>query len=72
MWCRREPSRPRAVTSQRVSYRVPVAEVIGETKQTCWLEIAHNEVLEDEDLADGYVVACQSVALSAEVSVSYD
>jgi len=36
------------------------------------VEMAHNEVLEDQDLADGYVLACQSVALSAEVSVSYD
>jgi 3-ketosteroid 9alpha-monooxygenase subunit B len=36
------------------------------------VEMAHNEVLEDEDLADGYVLACQSVALSPEVSVSYD
>jgi len=36
------------------------------------VEMAHNEVLEDQDLADGYVLACQSVALNAEVSVSYD
>jgi 3-ketosteroid 9alpha-monooxygenase subunit B len=36
------------------------------------VEMAHNEVLEDEDLAEGYVLACQSVAKSAEVSVSYD
>jgi 3-ketosteroid 9alpha-monooxygenase subunit B len=36
------------------------------------VEMAHNEVLEDEDLADGYVLACQSVAKSAQVSVSYD
>jgi 3-ketosteroid 9alpha-monooxygenase subunit B len=36
------------------------------------VEMAHNEVLEDEDLADGYVLACQSVALTQEVSVSYD
>ncbi len=34
--------------------------------------MAHNEVLEDEDLADGYMLACQSVALTDEVSVSYD
>jgi len=36
------------------------------------VEMAHNEVLEDQDLADRYVLACQSVALSPEVSVSYD
>ena len=36
------------------------------------VEMAHNEVLEDQDLADGYVLACQSVALSPGVSVSYD
>jgi 3-ketosteroid 9alpha-monooxygenase subunit B len=36
------------------------------------VEMAHNEVLEAEDLADGYVLACQSVALTAQVSVSYD
>lgn len=36
------------------------------------VEMAHNEVLEDTDLADGYVLACQSVALTGEVSVSYD
>ncbi len=35
-------------------------------------EMAHNEVLEDEDLADGYVLACQSVALTPAVSVTYD
>ncbi len=36
------------------------------------VEMAHNEVLEDEDLADGYVLACQSVALTPDVAVSYD
>lgn len=36
------------------------------------VEMAHNEVLEDEDLADGYILACQSVALTDQVSVSYD
>ncbi len=36
------------------------------------VEMAHNEVLEDSDLADGYVLACQSVALTGQVSVSYD
>ena len=33
--------------------------------------MAHNEVLEDADLADGYILACQSVALSDAVSVTY-
>ena len=36
------------------------------------VEMAHNEVLEEEDLAEGYVLACQSVALTDQVSVSYD
>ena len=36
------------------------------------VEMAHNEVLEDEDLADGYILACQSVAVTELVSVSYD
>jgi len=35
------------------------------------VEMANNEVLDEADLADGYVLACQSVALSADVSVSY-
>jgi 3-ketosteroid 9alpha-monooxygenase subunit B len=35
------------------------------------VEMAHNEVLEDADLADGYILACQSVALTPDVSVSY-
>ena len=34
--------------------------------------MANNEVLEDADLADGYILACQSVALTPDVSVSYD
>lgn len=36
------------------------------------VEMAHNEVLEDQDLADGYVLACQSLALTPDVEVSYD
>jgi hypothetical protein len=28
-------------------------------------------VLEEADLADGYILACQSVALSPDVSISY-
>jgi 3-ketosteroid 9alpha-monooxygenase subunit B len=35
------------------------------------VEMAHNEVLEDADLADGYILACQAVALTSEVSISY-
>ena len=35
------------------------------------VEMAHNEVLEDEDLADGYILACQAVPRSAQVSISY-
>ena len=33
--------------------------------------MAHNEVLEDADLADGYILACQAVALTPEVAISY-
>jgi 3-ketosteroid 9alpha-monooxygenase subunit B len=35
------------------------------------VEMAHNEVLEAADLADGYVLACQAVPLTPEVRVSY-
>ena len=35
------------------------------------VRMAHNEVLEDSDLADGYVLACQAVALTSEVSIAY-
>ena len=35
------------------------------------VEMAHNEVLEADDVADGYILACQSVALTPEVSISY-
>jgi 3-ketosteroid 9alpha-monooxygenase subunit B len=36
------------------------------------VEMAHNEVLEEADLADGYILACQSVAMTPEVSISYE
>jgi 3-ketosteroid 9alpha-monooxygenase subunit B len=36
------------------------------------VEMAHNEVLEDEDVADGYILACQSLAISQQVAISYD
>ena len=35
------------------------------------VEMAHNEVLEAADLADGYILACQSVPLTPEVSITY-
>ena len=35
------------------------------------VEMAHNEVLEAADLADGYILACQAVSLSAAVSIAY-
>jgi 3-ketosteroid 9alpha-monooxygenase subunit B len=36
------------------------------------VDMAHNEVLEDADLADGLILACQSVARTAEVAISYE
>ena len=35
------------------------------------VEIAHNEVLEAADIADGYILACQAVPLTPEVSITY-
>jgi len=35
------------------------------------VDMVHNEVLEASDLADGYVLACQAVPLTAEVSIAY-
>ena len=35
------------------------------------VEMAHNEALEADDVADGYILACQSVALTPEVSITY-
>ena len=35
------------------------------------VEMMHNEVLEAEDLADGYVLACQSVPLTPAVEITY-
>jgi 3-ketosteroid 9alpha-monooxygenase subunit B len=35
------------------------------------VEMAHNEVLEDADLADGYILACQAVPLTPEVGITY-
>jgi len=36
------------------------------------VEMVSNEVLDDADLADGYILACQSVAVTPEVSVTYE
>jgi len=33
--------------------------------------MAHNEVLEEADLADGYVLACQAVPVTTEVRITY-
>ncbi len=35
------------------------------------VELAHNEILEAQDLADGYILACQSVARTPQVSIDY-
>jgi 3-ketosteroid 9alpha-monooxygenase subunit B len=35
------------------------------------VEMAHNEVLEAEDLADGYILACQATPLTPEVRITY-
>src|SRR5579859_7269318 len=35
------------------------------------VEMAHNEVLEAGDLADGYILACQSVPLTTDVGITY-
>ena len=35
------------------------------------VEMAHNEVLEQTDLDEGYILACQAVPLTAEVSITY-
>ena len=35
------------------------------------VEMAHNEVLEDGDLAEGYILACQALALTPAVSITY-
>jgi 3-ketosteroid 9alpha-monooxygenase subunit B len=35
------------------------------------VQMAHNEVLEAADLAEGYILACQAVSLSPEVHITY-
>lgn len=36
------------------------------------IDMLHNEVLEEGDFAEGYILACQSVPISDSVSVTYD
>jgi 3-ketosteroid 9alpha-monooxygenase subunit B len=35
------------------------------------VEMVHNEVLEAADIADGYILACQAVSVTPEVSITY-
>jgi 3-ketosteroid 9alpha-monooxygenase subunit B len=35
------------------------------------VDMAHNEVLEAEDLADGYILACQAIPLTESVTITY-
>ena len=35
------------------------------------VEMAHNEVLEAEDIAEGYILACQAVPLTPAVAITY-
>ncbi len=35
------------------------------------VEMAHNEVLEAADISDGYILACQAVPLTPQVSITY-
>jgi 3-ketosteroid 9alpha-monooxygenase subunit B len=35
------------------------------------VDMVHNEVLEPEDVADGYILACQAVPLTPKVSITY-
>jgi 3-ketosteroid 9alpha-monooxygenase subunit B len=35
------------------------------------VELVHNEILEEEDFADGYILACQAIPLTGEVHVDY-
>lgn len=36
------------------------------------IEMVHNEVLEEEDFAENYILACQALPLTDEVSVTYE
>ena len=35
------------------------------------VEMAHNEVLAEDDLAEGYILACQALAQTSGVSITY-
>ncbi len=35
------------------------------------VDMVHNEVLEPQDIADGYILACQAVPLTSRVSITY-
>jgi 3-ketosteroid 9alpha-monooxygenase subunit B len=35
------------------------------------VEMAHNEVLEAKDIADGYILACQALPLTSDVGITY-
>jgi 3-ketosteroid 9alpha-monooxygenase subunit B len=35
------------------------------------VEMVSNEVLDEADLADGYILACQSVPVTPQVSITY-
>lgn len=35
------------------------------------VELANNEVLEEADLAEGYILACQALALTPDVRITY-
>jgi 3-ketosteroid 9alpha-monooxygenase subunit B len=36
------------------------------------VRLLHNEVLDDDDLAEGYALACQAVPVTDEVEVTYE
>lgn len=36
------------------------------------VDLRHNEVLDEQDLAEGYTLACQSMPISESVAISYD
>jgi 3-ketosteroid 9alpha-monooxygenase subunit B len=36
------------------------------------VSMVNNDVLEEEDLADGYILACQSLRVTPEVKITYD
>jgi 3-ketosteroid 9alpha-monooxygenase subunit B len=36
------------------------------------VDLRHNEILDDADLAEGYTLACQSMPVSESVSIAYD